>query len=181
VIALGCVTGRFQPVHAQHLELFGIALSQCRHVIVAVTNPDTGARHQEATSAHRHTASANPFTYFERVRLIEAAIRERGWSERITIVPFDLTRRDLWPQYVPVTAWHFVRAFSDWERQKAGWFADAGYEVTVIDGDPSNRISASDIRTGMQPGDARWHPLVPRATVALLDELLADRPIGERG
>ena len=39
---LGCVTGRFQPVHEQHLELFGIALAECAHQIVAVTNPDTG-------------------------------------------------------------------------------------------------------------------------------------------
>lgn len=180
MIPLGCVTGRFQPVHAQHLELFGIALSQCAHLIVAVTNPDTGARHEESTSAHRHTASANPFTYFERLRLIEAAVHARAWSERITIVPFDLTRREFWPQYVPTTARHFVRAFSEWERQKAGWFEAAGYEVCLIDGDPAKKISASDIRTGMRQGGRDWHALVPAPTVALLDELLDRRPIGER-
>ena len=73
MIELGCVTGRFQPVHCQHMELFEMARHQCGHLIVAVTNPDPGARHPEPTSTHRHTAAANPFTYYERVRLSTAA------------------------------------------------------------------------------------------------------------
>ncbi len=180
MIALGCVTGRFQPIHEQHLTLFEIALAQCRHLLVALTNPHTEARHEESTSAHRHTASANPFTYFERVRLIEAAVRERGWPERITIVPFDLTRPALWPQFVPLSARQFVRAYSEWERQKARWFEQAGYAVSLLDGDCSNRVSAGDIRARMHAGDDSWQPLVPAATVALLDELLRRAPIGKQ-
>jgi len=170
VIPLGCVTGRFQPVHEQHLELFGIALAECDRVVVAVTNPDTGARHAESTSVHRHTDAANPFTYFERVRLLETALRDRGLGARTTIVPFDLTRSELWTQYVPLSARHYVRAYSDWERQKATWLEQAGYTVTVLDGDPSNRLSASDIRAGMQAG--AWQRLVPVATVPLLEQIL---------
>ena len=178
MIALGCVTGRFQPLHAQHLELFGIALAQCEHVVVAITNPDLGARHHETTSAHRHTASANPFTYFERARLVDAAVRAHGWSERVTIVPFDLTRRETWAQYVPPDARQFVRAFSDWERQKAHWFEQAGYAVTLIDGDPSTRLSASDIRGAMRSGD--WRALVPEATQSLLETFLLERSLEAR-
>ncbi len=180
MIALGCVTGRFQPIHEQHLTLFEIALEECRHLVVALTNPHTEARHEESTSAHRHTASGNPFTYYERVRLIEAAARERGLSDRITIVPFDLTRPELWPQFVPLSARQFVRAYGDWERQKADWLERAGYAVTLLDGDPSNRVSGSDIRACMRAGNAGWQPLVPAATVPLLDELLRLVSIGKR-
>jgi nicotinamide-nucleotide adenylyltransferase len=180
VIPLGCVTGRFQPVHDQHLALFEIALAECRHLVVAVTNPDTGARHAESTSAHRHTASANPFNYFERVRLLEAAVRDRGLAERTTLVPFDLNRPEIWSQYVPLSARQFVRAFSDWEREKARWFEHAGYAVTVLDGDPSDRLSASDIRAGMRAGDGSWHRLVPAATMPLLDDMLQGVPMAER-
>jgi len=172
MIPLGCVTGRFQPVHEQHLALFEIALAECQHLVIAVTNPDPGAHHRERTSAHRHTASANPFTYFERLRLLEAALRDRGLAERATMVPFDLTRPEFWPQYVPLAACQFVRAYSDWERQKAGWFAEAGYAVMLLDGDQADRMSASDIRSGMRAGDRSWHSLVPAATVPVLDELL---------
>ncbi len=180
MIALGCVTGRFQPVHNQHLALFEIALAQCGYLVVAVTNPDIAARHQESTSTHRHTPAANPFSYFERVRLLEAAVRERGLAERTTMVPFDLTRRDVWGQYVPLSARQYVRAYSDWERQKARWFEQAGYTVTLLDGDSSDRLSASDIRADMRDGHDGWRAFVPAATVPLLTELLDLVPMGAR-
>ncbi len=176
---LGCVTGRFQPVHAQHLALFDIALAECRHLIVALTNPHTEAHHAEPTSEHRHTASANPFTYFERARLVDAAVRERGWAGRVTIVPFDLTRPALWPQFVPSSARQFVRAYGDWEREKARRFERAGYAVTLLDGDPATRLSASEIRAGLQSGDTRWHALVPAATIPLLDAWVQRATQGE--
>jgi len=71
---LVCVTGRFQPVHADHLRLFRAALAGGDRLVVAVTNPDPGACRAEPTSGHRHRADANPFTYFERVGLLAAAL-----------------------------------------------------------------------------------------------------------
>ncbi len=180
MISLGCVTGRFQPVHAQHLALFDTALARCGHVVVAVTNPDSSARHQEAASAHRHTARANPFTYFERLLILQAALDERGLAGKATIVPFDVTRPDLWPEYVPVTARQFVRAYSDWEREKGRRLAGAGYAVTLFDGDPARRLSSSDIRAHMWSG-GDWQHLVPAATVPVLRQLLDDVPIRDRG
>ncbi|HEY3685925.1 MAG TPA: adenylyltransferase/cytidyltransferase family protein [Streptosporangiaceae bacterium] len=175
---LGCVTGRFQPVHEQHLELFGIALASCEHLIVAVTNPDTDAYHREPESAHRHTTAANPFTYVERAMLLAAALSGRGMADRATIVPFDLTRPRVWAQYVPESARQFVRAYSDWEREKAVRLR-AYYEVTLLDGEEAGRVSASDIRAAMRDG-ADWRGLVPAATVPLLEGLLAARPMRER-
>lgn len=177
--SLGCVTGRFQPVHAQHLALFDIARADCGHVVVAVTNPDSMARRQEVTSAHRHTAAANPFTYFERVLVLQAALEEWGHAGDVTIVPFDLTRPETWPEYVPVTARQFVRAYGDWERDKAQRLAGAGYAVTVLDGDPTRRVSSSDIRARMWSGE-EWQHLVPAATVPVLRQLLDDIPIRGR-
>jgi nicotinamide mononucleotide adenylyltransferase len=180
MMSLGCVTGRFQPVHGQHLTLFDAALADCGHLVVAVTNPDSSARHEEATSTHRHTPGANPFTYFERVLLLQAALDEWGHSAETTVVPFDLTRPELWPQYVPVTARQFVRAYSDWEREKARRLALAGYAVTLLDGDSARRLSSSDIRAQMWSG-GEWQALVPAATVPLLRRLLDDVPIRDRG
>ncbi len=182
-MSLACVTGRFQPVHAQHLELFALALGECDHLVVAVTNPDTSARHEAATSAHRHTPGANPFTYFERVRLLTVALRAAGLAERATVVPFDLTRPELWPQYVPHEARQFVRAYSAWEKEKAARLTEGGYEVVVLDGNPTGKLDATDIRGLLAEADSpeeAWVGSVPPATVPLLRELLADRPMGER-
>jgi nicotinamide-nucleotide adenylyltransferase len=168
---LACVTGRFQPVHRQHLELFEIALRDADHLIVAVTNPDAGARRAEESSAHRHLAESNPFTYFERVRMLSAALGHAGLASRSTIVPFDLTRPQCWAEYVPVRARHVVRAYSDWERHKAKMLSDAGYVVTLIDGDPSAKLAASDIRARLGEDPAVWRDLVPEPVAALLTEL----------
>ena len=180
MIQLGCVTGRFQPIHQQHLDLFDIALEACHHLIVAVTNPDTGARHQEPSSAHRHTASANPFSYFERARLITVVLREHGVADRCTLVPFDLARKDVWPQYVPPNARQFVRAYGEWEREKARRFEQAGYAVTLLEGDAANRMSASEIRASLRAGDGAWQALVPAATRPVLEQLMVELPMGAR-
>lgn len=167
--ALACVTGRFQPVHAQHVELFEIALREADHLVVAVTNPDAGARHAEPESAHRHLDRANPFTYYQRSRMLAAALDGHGLAGRATIVPFDLTRPRHWPEYVPVHARQFVRAFGGWEREKARRLAAAGYPVTVLDGDPAARLSASDIRAGLRDGGRSWTAAVPAPVRPLLD------------
>lgn len=178
--SLACVTGRFQPLHDQHLELFEIALAHCEHLIIAITNPDPGARQAEPSSAHRHTAQANPFTYYERVRLIKVAISARALEARCTLVPFDLVRKEIWPQYVPLAARQFVRCYGDWEREKARWFEAGGYPVTLIEGLAFNRHSASTIRASMRAGGDAWQRLVPVATLTLLEQFLAETPMNTR-
>lgn len=169
-----CITGRFQPVHAQHLELIGMALARADRVVMAVTNPDTSARREEATSHHRHTSEANPFSYFERVLLLRAALQGAGWDDRVVIVPFDLTRPPCWPEYVPLNALQVVRVFSEWEREKARQLREAGYQVWEVAGDPATKVHATHIRDAMAIG-GDWVPLVPAATVPLLRDMLASR------
>lgn len=166
-MSLVCVTGRFQPVHRQHVELFEIALRDADHLVVAVTNPDASARHVEATSAHRHLDAANPFTYFERSLLLAAALD----GLPATVVPFDLTRPDVWPEYVPLHATQLVRVYDGWEQQKAELLAAGGYRVSVLAGDPAVKVSATDVRCALVAGTG-WEALVPDAVVALLRELV---------
>ncbi|WP_433798462.1 adenylyltransferase/cytidyltransferase family protein [Actinomycetospora sp. CA-084318] len=167
-MTLAAVTGRFQPVHAQHLELFAHALAHHDELVVAVTNPDRGARRREATSQHRHTDAANPFTFHQRVRLLTAALAGAGLTA--TVVPFDLTRPEVWGEYVPLDAQQYVRAYSDWEVEKAAQLRAGGYAVTVLVGDPDAKLDATDIRAAFDDGS--WEPLVPAATVPVLRSLL---------
>lgn len=172
-MSVAAVTGRFQPVHAQHLELFAHALRHHDELVVAVTNPDTGARREEATSAHRHTDAANPFTYYERLRLLTAALAGAGMADRAVVVPFDLTRPQLWPEYVPRHAHHYVRAYSPWEEDKAAQLEAGGYTVSVLEGDPAAKLDAATIRAGFDDGS--WADMVPTSTVPVLLTLLAQR------
>ncbi len=177
--SLACVTGRFQPVHADHLRLFRLALDACGRLVVAVTNPDPGTRRPEPTSAHRHRDEANPLTYFERVELLTAALGSaegigQEMCARVRIVPFDLGRPAHWPHYVPLRAVQYVGVYGPWEREKSRRLADGGYRVVEVSGNEHTRRSSTAIRQAMRAGDA-WEPLVPAATVEPLRNLLAER------
>ena len=173
---LACVTGRFQPVHDDHLRLFARALADCARLVVAVTNPDPGTLHAEPASGHRHRADANPFTYFERVELLTAALGglAPGTAERVRIVPFDLARPEHWPGYVPVCAVQYVGVYGDWEREKVRRLAAAGYRVVAVPGDAGLRRTSTAVRAALRSGSG-WEPLVPATTVAPLRELLQAR------
>lgn len=178
--ALVCVTGRFQPVHQDHLALFRVALAAGGRLIVAVTNPDPGARRQEAASEHRHRAHANPFTFLERLELLMAALGAeeelgRDGAAQVRIVPFDLTRPEHWSHYVPLSAVQYVGVHGPWEQDKADRLAAAGYRVVQVPGHhPQPRRSSTAIRAAMRTGPD-WEQLVPAATVPTLRVLLARR------
>lgn len=177
--SLVCVTGRFQPVHGDHLRLFRTALAAGDRLVVAVTNPDPGSRRAERTSEHRHRADANPFTYYERVELLTAALAGEEWlgPERaagVRIVPFDLARPEHWSHYVPLSAVQYVGVYGPWEREKVRRLAAGGYRVVEVPGEESTRRTASAIRSAVRDGQD-WEHLVPPATVAPLRALIARR------
>ena len=169
---LVCVTGRFQPVHADHLRLFARALSDGDRLLVAITNPDPGARRAEPASEHRHRADANPFTYFERLELLSAALADEGVApERLRFVPFDLSRPEHWPGYVPLCAVQYVGVHGPWEQEKVRRLRAAGYAVVEVAGDGARR-SSTTVRAALRAGTG-WEQLVPPATVPLLRAWLA--------
>ena len=155
------VTGRFQPIHFDHLALLQHAFAQARHVVIGITNPQPAVRTAHPASPHRHLAEANPWTYDERAELIDAALRCDGVNaDRYSILPFPLDEPTQWPALLPPGTPQLVRVFSDWEREKVRRFAAAGYPPQVLEGDPATRLSASDIRSAMQNA-APWQHWVP--------------------
>jgi nicotinamide-nucleotide adenylyltransferase len=179
--SLSCVTGRFQPVHRQHLELFLEALGTSERLIVAITNPDPGTRAARPESAHRHLPEANPFTYYERLRLVRAALAGAGITEAsVDVVPFPIHHAEVWPHYVPLGAIHLVRVSSAWEEAKARELEAAGYPVRVIRGGEHARLSGTEVRRALREG-GQWREMLPGSVVPLVERLLADRPLAERG
>lgn len=177
--SLTCVTGRFQPVHDDHLRLFRAALTTCDRLIVGVTNPDPGTRRLEPGSEHRHRVDANPFTYYERLELLAAALGtaegiEPPVAERVRIVPFDLGRPEHWSHYVPLSAVQYVGAYGTWEREKVRRLAAGGYQVVEVPGDERTRRSSTTIRAALRAGTG-WEQMVPTGTIEPLRALLANR------
>lgn len=155
------ITGRFQPFHCDHLHLVRHGLGHAERVVIGITNPDARSLSAIPESPHRHLNGANPFSYLERLRMIQAALNAAGVSrERYDVVPFPLDAPGVWASYVPVSATQLVRVYSDWEREKTRRLRAGGYAVWVLEGDPRIRVSGSDIRAAMAAGGC-WSQWVP--------------------
>jgi len=159
------VTGRFQPFHLDHLELVDFALARAPRVFIAITNPDRRSRVASPESAHRHLDSANPFSWLERLQMIEAALGAAEVARgRYVIVPFPIEAPATWTDYVPAGTTQLVRIYSDWEREKVRRLEAGGYPVIALGGDPGRRLSAGALRAAMARGDGGWSPQVPPGT-----------------
>lgn len=164
---LGMIHGRFHPFHNEHLRYFRWAWELCEHVIIGITNPDPSAIVTNATSAHRHRAQDNPFTYFERMMMIREGLQAEAYPlDRILFVPFPIHHPERWRHYVPEETTHFVTVYSPWEQQKADRLRAAGLQVSVRDS-LDKTISGQRIRE-LLATDGDWEPLVPRGVAAYL-------------
>lgn len=182
--AVGCVTGRFQPLHHDHLDLLLRVLGLHQHLIVGITNPDPSARVRVAANERRHLQSENPFTYYERLRLVTAALSAAGVPPlAYDVVPFPLHQPHVWFDYVPQASLQYVRVFSDWERSKVELLRRHGYEVVVIDAGHHlhhpKAHEATAIRRALRSGLA-WRESVPPGAADLVERFLEERPLDQR-
>ncbi|MDP9484261.1 MAG: adenylyltransferase/cytidyltransferase family protein [Actinomycetota bacterium] len=172
----GCVHGRFQPFHCGHLEYVLRARERCRRLVVGITNPDPSWIRAEAESAHRHEPEANPFGYLERSLMIRDSLLDEGLDLRdFAIVPFPIQDPGRCRYYVPDGTFHFVRAFSNWEREKVRRLRAEGFAVELLDPGGEKEISGTDVRRRMHLR-LPWEHLVPPGTAAVAKQALAAHP-----
>ncbi len=162
------VHGRFQPFHSGHLEFLQGAAARVDEVWVGITNPDPERIKPEPSDPLRHLPESNPFTYWERLLMIEAVAAD----ERIPIrvVPFPVNEPELWQAYVPPDVIQFIRLFSEWGGTKLDRLRDAGYEVAVLDHGAEKEISGAEVRAAMRDG-GEWRALVPDGVARVIDSL----------
>lgn len=167
---VACFTGRFQPFHNQHLEVLSALSHEFDRIIIGITNPDLDNLQEHAASQHRHTDSANPFSYESRLKIIKASISELAELSgvEIEIIPFDLAQPDSWA--VPAETVFALRIFSKWEVSKLDLFTSQGFEVLELPA-PVAKLSASDIREALTTNDSIWHSnVVPEAVSTIQQE-----------
>ncbi len=168
------IHGRFQPFHVGHLEYLRLAAEQSEELVVGITNPDARSSVFEAADPARSEAAANPWSYLERYRMIQAVLREEG-LERSPIVPFPVSDTELWSSYAPAGVTHFLRVFDAWGEAKANRLRGAGYDVVVLAAGTAKTVSGKDVRVRLaQGGD--WRALVPAGVAEVIDARNLRRP-----
>jgi cytidyltransferase-like protein len=162
------IHGRFQPFHLGHLEFLQGAAAQVDEVWVGVTNPDPTRIKPEPSDPLRHLPESNPYSYWERLLMIEAAAVDAGVPVRV--IPFPVNEPELWHAYVPHDVVQFIRLFSEWGGTKFERLREAGYEVVVLDEGTEKQISGAEIRARMREG-REWRALVPAGVARVIDSL----------
>ena len=177
----GCVHGRFQPFHYGHLEYVLRAWQRCEQLIIGITAADSTAVRKEDASPHRHELASNPFTYFERLQMIQDTLLAEGLSSpTFSIVPFPIQDPGLIGHYVPKGTTHFVRVYSRWEEEKVRRLRDVGFPVEVLDPGEEKKVSGTDVRRLIREG-LPWEHLVPRGAAEVVRRLLVEDPSRLRG
>lgn len=170
-IPYGMVHGRFHPFHHGHLEYALSAFQRCDHLIVGITNPDPSLIIQEPSDPERHLPAANFFTFFERQRMVRAALAEAGCdAHQVSVVPFPIHHPERWRFYCPPGTTQFVRIFSAWGREKVERFQAMGWPVVVLDEGEKKQVSGTEVRRRLVMGQG-WEELVPVAVARILKEI----------
>jgi nicotinamide-nucleotide adenylyltransferase len=162
------IHGRFQPFHNGHLEYLHGAAERSDEVFVGITNPDPQRIKEEATDPLRHLPESNPFSYVERLLMIEAVAQDEGISAHV--IPFPVNEPELWNAYVPARVTQYLRLFSEWGGTKLERMREAGYEVVILDEGAEKEISGTDVRDALRSG-GEWEALVPAGVARVIRSL----------
>lgn len=160
---VGCVHGRFQVFHNEHLEYVMAAADRCAHLYVGLTAAAPTTLHTAMRAPHRNKKINNPLEYGERRDMVEAALLEAGLRpEDFSVVRFPIETPHLLEFFVPTKARLFTTINDDWNKEKIRVLEQHGYEVEVL-WERQKGCSGSDIRQRMLTGDTSWQRDVPPA------------------
>jgi nicotinamide-nucleotide adenylyltransferase len=170
---IGVAHGRFQLFHLDHLKYVLAAKERCRHLVVAITNPDPTLTKFDPADPHRSAEVDNPLTFYERYIMIRETLLDQELELReFSVVPLPINFPELYRYYVPMDATFFLTIYDEWGERKLQLFESLGLKVETIWRRPSTEkgLRASAIRRMMGLGQP-WEHLVPAAVVRLVREM----------
>ena len=173
----GCVHGRFQPFHNEHLEYVLAAKKKCRYLLVGITRYD----HQpcQLGNSHRGTIAANPFNYRERSLMIKEALLGAGLQYgEFDITPFPIDNPESLSAFVPKSFICYTTVRERWNIEKVHILKSEGYKVDVLwNRCGEEKISGTAIRQLIRQKNSHWKSLVPAETVASIEASIHINPM----
>lgn len=173
MVRTGMVHGRFQPFTIGHMEYVVYALERADRLIVGITNPISGESEVSSEDDHRHLSSSNPYTYYERARMVVESVRldsrTRDRVGDVTVVPLFLDDVSSWNSFFPSPSAcvQYINLFDGWDEEKKSRFESYGY-LTEDVGLP-RIVSATEVRRMLDEGSGGWRSLVPMGTLKVLE------------
>jgi cytidyltransferase-like protein len=183
--SLGIVLGRFQPIHLGHIEYLRAARKECSRLVIGITNPDLQDLVDTPEDRARSAAGNNPYTYFQRATMVEAACLDDGWNRSdLMVVPAPINTLSSLPQYLPrpEEATVFMTIYDEWGEAKKRKLEGLGYDVvTLWRRSMSERLtSGTRIRAQLRTGTDEWKRFVAPSVAVLLQSHAETSSQGER-
>ena len=176
---IASIHGRFQPFHNGHLSYALAAFAKCKYLYIGITQIERKEMPEFSSAVHRSRKDANPLTFFERARLVKAALDGADVSaEQYSIIPFPIERIETLSEYFPSHGICFTTKHSEWNSEKISILNQAGYSVEVIaepDRFVSNRKTGSEIRTLIRQNDIAWTSFVPANVAEIIQREYLNR------
>ncbi|MCT4660915.1 MAG: hypothetical protein N4A40_03565 [Tissierellales bacterium] len=176
---IGVVCGRFQVLHNEHMDYILGAKAECKKIIVGIASPDKLRSPEEKTDLNRSKLAANPCNYFERMNMIELALRNNGLTdEEYSVVPFPIGVPDLILNYTPEDAVYYFTIYDEWGKEKVKRVGGLGLKTKVLWDDRVKGVSSSKIRE-LIFDNSDWKHLVPESTYEYIVNQNIDKRIVE--
>lgn len=174
---LGVIHGRFQVLHNDHLKYLLAGKDRCKHLVVGITNPEPGLTGDDEADPGRSRPEANPFTYYERYRMVNAALRGAGVDPvQFSIVPFPINFPDRYKFYVPINAVFFLTIYDKWGEKKLRMFREIGLRTEILwRCAPEEKGLSSTMIRGLIRSGEQWKNLVPEKVVPIIKEIIFKR------
>ena len=172
MVETGVIHGRFQILHNDHLKYLMAGKARCRHMVVGITNPDPSLTRDDPADPLRSLPFANPLTYFERYRMVQAALLEAELKvSEFSIVPFPINLPDLYSHYVPMDSTFFLTIYDEWGARKLQYFRDLGLTIEILWKKQRDQkgLTSTEIRERMVRLEP-WEHLVPPSTAVLMKQ-----------
>ncbi|MBM3309084.1 MAG: nicotinamide-nucleotide adenylyltransferase [Candidatus Altiarchaeales archaeon] len=148
--------GRFQPFHLGHLKAVEYVAKVANHVIIAIG------------SSQENNTLENPFSYEERIKMIEKSLRLS--KDRYTIVPVpDFGDEKIWVEYVSKKLPKFDVVYANAPREKK-IFKNAHMQLRNVPLYDRTIYNGTDIRRRISSG-SRWENLVPKGTAEVIKKV----------
>lgn len=173
---VGFIVGRFQPIHAGHLEMIDKALTMCNELIILVG------------SVQESRTLKNPFTFEERAKFIRRALHHYWWDDdgchkmgRVTIIPLPdkgVGNNSEWGRYVLDTIELYTGmkpmiSFSGNEERRASWYDGMGIIDIMVD--KYKDYHATDVRKALiDTACEGWNEIVGNEAREYLHEALPE-------
>lgn len=170
---LGVLHGRFQLLHKGHIVYIKTALDRCDHLLIGITNIDPELKKTpDPTDPGRTTPQNNPFTYYERYGMVQAAMEGMGIPrKRYDIIPFPIEEPQKIHNFTPKDAIFYVGIYDAWGRKKKDTLEGLGLTVEVLYDQPieAKDLCATDLRRRIQT-DQEWEEDVTPEVIFYLKE-----------